>query len=257
MEAKLDYLELHLTDSCNLSCKGCSHCAGLNPPNQNIPYNEFVQDLIRIKQLIPTIEKIRLLGGEPFLNPDIEAYLNLTRRLYPAADIRIVTNGLLCLGLPDSVYHTIASKHIAIDISSYPPTMRMKSRLEEHFQRMRVDYYFSTPVTKFGKRLNLQGDSPVTETFLQCNSNWCNFLRHGAISVCPAPSIFDTLIHQYDLAIDTTPYKRNIHDPALTPAELVEWLKKPNGMCAYCTNLVLFDWQLQPHPKLEDWVVKA
>lgn len=90
----LDYIEININDHCNLNCKGCSHFAPLAPASFK-NFNTFLKDIKRLKQLIPHIFKIRIMGGEPFLNPELKRYVETLKEVYPYSDLRIVTNGLL------------------------------------------------------------------------------------------------------------------------------------------------------------------
>lgn len=165
MDEKLEYLELHITDSCNLNCKGCSHCAGLVAQGQHIPLESYKNDLKRLKEFIPEIRKLRLLGGEPFLNPEISEYVTWARKVYPDSDIRVVTNGLLCLKADKKIYQALRENQVMLDISCYPPTEKIKEKLEALFVQEGVAFRFSAPIEKFAKRVNLQGDSDAEAAF--------------------------------------------------------------------------------------------
>ena len=252
----LPYLEIQITDSCNLKCKGCSHLAGLYPAGRHIPLAHFRRDLERLSALFPRIEKLRLLGGEPFLIPDLAEYCRTARSFYPDADIRIVTNGLLCLQRSSAVWAVLREAHIGIDVSMYPPTVKLQDRLTALFAAEQIDYKLTAPITKFAKRIDPGGSSDIHSTFWQCDSKWCSFLRDGLLCICPAPFFLKRLAEQYGLAVQTESGIINIHETEMTPAQIKQFLNTPNSVCRYCTEMEYFDWNANQQPALTDWIVE-
>ncbi len=255
-EVSLKYLEVQITDSCNLNCKGCSHCAGIVKGQQHVPLEVFEKDLVRLKELIPDIEKIRILGGEPFLNPRLTEYVRFARSVYKESDIRITTNGTLILSKDKEFFEELKACRIGLDISVYPPTHKALDRIEELLDSHGIAYKCTQKIEKFAKRINLAGDSDMEEAFDSCNSNMCNFLRKGVLSPCPAPVILEWLADYFGFEADTEPGKLNLHDLSLNGRDVVRFLNSPNPVCRYCTEMEFFDWQQNASPKLEDWVVR-
>src|SRR5574344_1878229 len=116
----LDYIEININDHCNMNCKGCSHFAPLAPTSFK-DFNVFFKDIKRLKELIPHIFKIRIMGGEPFLNPELKKYVRAIKEVYPYTDLRIVTNGLLLKNIDDEILDFIKNNDVMLDISVYPP----------------------------------------------------------------------------------------------------------------------------------------
>ena len=108
-QPELAYLELHLTDHCNLNCRGCSHYCPL-APRQYADLSRYQSDMHRIRQLFRNIHTIRLMGGEPLLHPDPASFVIATRAVFPQARIRFVTNGILLPQGPPGVLGCL-SKH--------------------------------------------------------------------------------------------------------------------------------------------------
>src|SRR4030042_6742365 len=84
----LPYLEIHLTDHCNLNCRGCGHFSPIAEKRLADPI-EHARDMLQLRKLFSKIHKIRLMGGEPLLHPWIESFVSSTRSCFPKADIRI------------------------------------------------------------------------------------------------------------------------------------------------------------------------
>lgn len=255
MDASLEYLEIQITDSCNLNCKGCSHCAGIIKKQHHVPLEFFQSDLKRMKELVPQITKIRILGGEPLLNPKLEDYFIYARSVYPESDIRITTNGTLILTKGETFFQKLHAYKIGLDISVYPPVLKHLEEIKEILRRYKVKYKCTETIQKFAKRISLDGKSEIEQTFYSCNSKWCNFLREGVLSLCPAPIILEWLAKHFDFQVDTNAGKLDLYDPLLVGEHVVKFLNSPNPVCRYCVDLEFFDWEQNAVPKLEDWVI--
>ena len=119
LKPDLPYLEIHLTDNCNLNCRGCAHFCPISEKWFASPIT-YAQDMLQLRKLFSNIQVIRLMGGEPLLNPKIKFFLDYTRSCFPKADIRLVTNGVLLDKQPVSFWDTCRTNSISIDITIYP-----------------------------------------------------------------------------------------------------------------------------------------
>lgn len=117
----LEYLEFHVTHRCNLNCAGCSHFVPVIPKHVEVDGSQLKQDLYRLKELVGHIENIRIMGGEPLLCPQLAKYCSLVRSLYPYANIKIVSNGILAMRMSDALIATIRANDVSMDITCYPP----------------------------------------------------------------------------------------------------------------------------------------
>ncbi|PKQ21426.1 MAG: hypothetical protein CVT65_18630, partial [Actinobacteria bacterium HGW-Actinobacteria-5] len=82
----LYHFETHITDHCNLNCKGCSHFSSLCP-SAFADIDEFSADMHRMANLFSAVRQIILLGGEPLLHPELIAFLRVAREAFPATRI--------------------------------------------------------------------------------------------------------------------------------------------------------------------------
>ena len=72
----VESLEIHVSNHCNLSCRGCSH---ISPLEKKEFLNEENMYLV-LKKLSSVLhcKVIRLLGGEPTLNSNLENIVSLS-----------------------------------------------------------------------------------------------------------------------------------------------------------------------------------
>ncbi|MCL2120056.1 MAG: radical SAM protein [Planctomycetaceae bacterium] len=85
-------LEINVACECNLKCSHCSHfcdrMSGL------VPVEKLAEDFRTWNsKLAPG--KIRLIGGEPLLHPELDIVIRETKSHWPNSQIELVTNGLL------------------------------------------------------------------------------------------------------------------------------------------------------------------
>lgn len=253
----LPYLEFHIADHCNLNCKACTHYAGLvrEPHFPNL--QKFTQDFEQLHKFIDDISRIRILGGEPLLNPEINAYIELTRRLYPRAVIFVVTNALLLPKMPDEFFDTLRRCNVAIHISFYPPLLSKASAIVELLNSKRVLYESDSLIRSFRMPQTLRPHNDAQGMFLQCNSAHCHNLYDGKMVVCPE-SFTTKYFNEYyneNLPLDGA---LDLYETGLTTEKLKRHLLTPFERCRYCNPPVNVEWKSIKHPSpLSDWVTDA
>lgn len=95
-QAADDLLEIDITYQCNLKCNNCNRSSAQAPDKIHIGLEEisqFVEDSLCQHR---SWRKIRILGGEPTLHPELNEILSELHRLkiaQPDLCIQLVTNG--------------------------------------------------------------------------------------------------------------------------------------------------------------------
>ena len=84
----LDYFEYHISDHCNLKCRGCGHYSNIAIPRFG-DLEKYIKDLERLKELFWGIKTIRLMGGEPLLNNKLSDFMFYTRDFFPVESANI------------------------------------------------------------------------------------------------------------------------------------------------------------------------
>lgn len=112
--------EVHLTEHCNLNCKGCDNYSPL-AEKEFLDIEEFKRDCGRLSELFKgKIEELSLLGGEPLLHPQIADFLEISRKNFPIGEIRIITNGLLLPKMNEKFWENCRKYDIVISPTRYP-----------------------------------------------------------------------------------------------------------------------------------------
>ena len=253
----LSYLEYHVADQCNLNCKACEHYSALVKGEVYPDFEKFERDFTKLHELIDDIGLIRILGGEPLLNKDINKYVRLTRSLYPYARIFVVTNGLKLLAMDDEFYDTLKECDADIHISYYLPLKDTMNKVEQFLKDKNVHYALSPLNLEFGKKqiLKPQNDEQTMEAFYRCAQKTCNNFYDGKMAACFLPFTTKYFNAYFDKELPEDG-KIDIYEPGLTTRELRERLLLPFDRCRYCSaETEMIPWDVANEPSiLEDWI---
>lgn len=224
--------EIHVCDFCNLNCRGCTHYSPIF--EHEYPDTEKrIQDIRDLSKKFSHIIYFYLLGGEPFLNPDIITYIKKTRELLPNSILTIVSNGLLIPKLPRDVFEALVECDYVVSISEYEPTHRIIKQIEKTLHQYGVQYNIRSydKKQKFNKPLSISADS---ERKKLCISNGCVNIYNGKIARCPSIMYVNELNNRFGISLPN----EGIYplDNTYSAEELKELLKKEVALCAHCVE---------------------
>lgn len=243
---RLFYLEYHIAFHCNLKCKGCTHFSNIADPEFG-DYQQFERDMNRLKDLYWGIRKVRLLGGEPLLNPELPRFIQCVRNVFPDADIRVVSNGLLIPGMKDELFEVMKENEAFFDITQYPPTSKMAEKIGIKCRAFGVRYRLSNVVEKFYDKRNENGDADIETSYRNCVSAHCHSLFNGRVSLCPRPIVFEKFRDKVNPERDDmTKDMIDLYDNTLDGFLLNEMLSKPIDSCRFCyseSDARYFQWE--------------
>lgn len=182
----LDYTEMFITSFCNLKCKYCS---------ASIPYylNKYHVDLDLILrqeaaylEAIDGVDTFRILGGEPFLHPQLAQIMKPLIDSPKVNKLRLVTNGAIVPKDP-AVLELLKNPKVTLDISNYgdvsdkvPLLKKMEAEGKLHLNIGPLNHWFM-PNHKY-KDLGMS-DEAIAERFHSC-PDYCHVLRDGKFYSC-------------------------------------------------------------------------
>lgn len=251
----LSVFEYHVNDHCNMNCRGCGHCSNLYEEPSFTSLEVYERDIKRIRELYDGVSLIRLLGGEPLMNPELYRFLYLTRDIFPEAQLHIVTNGILLLDMPDVLLNSIRNTGTVVDISVYPPMVPKMGQFRCFLEEKDIDYHISI-ADKFYRKFLPEGNGCKEEAFANCFSSENHLLSDGKIASCAMPFAIDKLNMIYGLGICESGWIE-INDCNLDGFELNRRLKTPTGLCKYCSSkLEMYQWEqsVKENRSLDDWI---
>ncbi len=168
----IPWLEIPLTEHCNLKCKGCTHHSPFLKP-RFYEFEQYKADINAIKDILH-ITRLIFLGGEPLLNKQISDYISYAKQSKIADIYSVVTNGLLLAKMNDAFFELIDE----IKVSLYPD-VGIKEEFLEIFLKEKSE------ALKYVYRINYYSHFENTETNLlsndiaQNNFNKCERHKNG------------------------------------------------------------------------------
>jgi organic radical activating enzyme len=248
MTHAIRHLEMHVVHSCNFTCEGCSHYS-----------NQHHKGIISIAEADSWMQKwshklapatFSLVGGEPSIHPQLTEMLSLTRRHWPKAHIRLVTNGTLLhkhVNLPQLIKE---DKNIAIYLSLHHDSPEYVNKMEP--VRLLLEEWiksYNTPIEVyesykywtrryhgFGHDMEPFTDQHPRASWESCPAKYCPQLFDDKIWKC-APLAYLTLQDEkYGLSTSWEPYlayKPLIPDSS--DSEIKEFfMREDETVCSMC-----------------------
>ena len=255
-KAFLPYMEANLIDSCNLNCKGCTHYSNLFSDDDFYSLENFARDIRRVADTVDVVT-FRLLGGEPLKLKNLDQYIKVARKFLPKTDLRLVTNGLLIPSAPQSLFDALRDNKIILDISFYPPTMKIFNEIKTLVEKNNVMCPGVSskinPVEYFNVFLSLQGGHNPLRSRAVCNNDFCRLIRDGKIYKCPLDALGYRFAERFGLK--DFPASVGVDIFAKNFPTLLEQLRDTIELCTWCNETRRFiPWQPTNKPVVEDWL---
>lgn len=259
---RLYYYEFRVNEQCNLKCEGCGAFSNISEI-QNANFEQYRNDIIRLKELFWGVRVIRLLGGEPLLNNDMDKFVEITRDIFPDADLRIVSNGLLISDKLDNLLKSIRKNRVSFDITLYPPTAVKKREIIKTMESYRISYNFTEPIQTFFKIRDLDGKSDGRRSFEKCMR--CYVLNEGKLAQCGLPiHAYKNLKKYFDIEL-FEPKKEHdyidLYSTHMNGWEINKLFENPKEFCKFCRlyDPEYFEWSRTKDVSSRDvrkWCIK-
>ena len=243
--------EIHLVDNCNLNCAGCSHFAPLADHNELTP-EKYENNLKKINQnILNKMKFIRLLGGEPLLNKNINEIIKISRKYFRNADITIVTNGILLRKMPDLFFETCKTNNVTISITYYGININYDDLFKFVKDKGVLIVYFVGPSKESTEKtfnkypMNINGTENYKENYKNCLciNNWkCLQIDGTKLYCCNIGPYIKYFNKKFNTNIVDNEYLdlSQINDYS----KIEEWFSKPKKICGYCDrqNIKTIKW---------------
>lgn len=188
----IHHVNVSITQKCTLNCKDCSIMTTYLPEKVNYELESLKRDVDVFFGHVDYVGKFGIVGGEPFLYPNLEEYLThlaqyRSRILYM---LEIVTNGTI---IPkDNVLRLCKEHNIIISISDYTVTLpHLKEKIEKLVNKLE-EYRISYVVNSAEQWMDFGyghvnkadvSDKQMIEFFDRCHMT-CRLLRDEKLYYC-------------------------------------------------------------------------
>lgn len=229
----LSYLEVHLTDHCNLNCKGCGHFSPICR-EWFIHPDDLKRDLEQLKKSVSHIELFRLLGGEPLLNKYLTELINIVVQIYPQSKLVLVTNGLLIPKLEERVFDNLKKNNVQIQITAYPDKRQKIEKYVNILETKYVDFeVFYTDEFYKHLKLNIERDNRVS--IIECRKyQFCPTIKNGRLYQCSGLAHIDNFFNYFDVENLPVPEGLDIYNKNIDFNVIICFLNSPDKLCSHC-----------------------
>lgn len=244
--------EVHITDHCNLNCKGCYHFSPLSDESF-LSVEEFEQDIKRMAVLCKDrVWHITLLGGEPLLHPRVTDFFYIFRKYFKSCELELLTNGLLLRQMDDRFWNACSENDVILSCTRYPVKVdyEMLEKMADSHQ-LRMVYHNDIDA---GKKMlikypfDIEGKQPIEWNYAHCTrSNKCITLKHGRLFTCPMAAHAHIAKDFFGLNMELSD-KDSIDIYCVQSfEEITNFLITPIPFCRYCN--------LKIKPEQQEWEV--
>lgn len=228
--------EVELAGNCNLNCWGCNHFSPLIKDDY-LSLEEFRNDCERLGILFNhSIKRMKLLGGEPLLNKNIEQMIFVARQNFRKGEIQIVTNGVLLKSMPESFWKACRKNNIIINVTKYPISINYDEIIEisnKHHVKIYIPNNEGSKV-QYKYAVDIEGKQDTMYAYTQCGQH-CHTLKHGKMYCCT----FAPHMSRYKNTFKIESMEISENDgidiyKASSEQEILEFLSHPIPACRYC-----------------------
>lgn len=229
--------EVQVVEHCNLNCAGCDHFSPI-AKKEFLDLMWYTKDLNRLAEITEgNVGRIKLLGGEPLLHPEISKIICQTRYWFQNAQIELVSNGILLNKMTEEFWMNCKNNRVDITVTKYPVNIdfeNMCSLARMHEVNLS---FISADVEKTLWKLPLdeQGRQDPSVNFYRCwRINNCISLEKGKIFSCVIPAH----VHHFNKAFNknipiTQKDYIDIYE-VKNIREILEFCSSPLPFCRYC-----------------------
>jgi len=251
----LYHFEIHITDHCNLNCKGCAHFSSLCKPTF-ADLATFREDMDRMAALFSRVEEIYLMGGEPLLHPDVASFVRAGRASFPRSRICLMTNGTLVTRMTPDVWNALAETGVVLLCDSYPiglPVEEIDRLAREHGATVE----WTVPREEFFKiPIDRAGGHDMAASFRRWQGfNNCPIVRDGRLYPCAYVAYADVFRSTFGISGLQVSERDSISirdEP--DPDTVMEFLMDPVPWCSNCDmdSRVFYTWGRSKR-ELSEW----
>lgn len=254
-----DTIEFHVADHCNLNCKYCSMFSGLVDEEKYPSVTQYEKDMQQIKKCFRSVKRIKLLGGEPLLNPELDTFIKVTHDIYPFAQILVISNGLAIKGMDQKLIDCMRENNVELVVSYYKILGKKADEIHAFLKKHEIRHRITPCITSFYKMYDLSGNQNKNENFQVCNcKEGCTTLRDGKLMSCFVPSIIHIADERFHLDIVNQDYV-DLYQPELSSEIIRNAMKKPLEVCKYCLiRGIQTEWEIMDkniYDNIKDWSV--
>jgi organic radical activating enzyme len=255
---QLPFVEMQVTQVCNLSCLGCSNYADL----KHTGYLRWDEGRREIESWLDRMDigDFGIMGGEPLINPELKQWITGLRKLLPGSTIRFSTNGELLDKHLDVLETAHEVGNFVFKITAHQHSERVEAVIEKIFNMYKWEPVFEFGIYRFrtGNNLRFQVNRPQTflkyykndyanmmpynsdpkESFDICMQQRCPLMFEGRMYKCSTLGGLNQTLDRFKITDPAwDPYRNYSISPGSSARDIEAFLKnygKPHQVCSMC-----------------------
>lgn len=247
----IPHLETHVSDVCNLNCRGCTHFSPLFKESR-VDHSKSIKGLMELKNRVDRIFRLYIMGGEPLLYNSLDKYLDDVATVLSDTEIWLVTNGILILQLNQNVFETIRKNKVVVSITVYSPMVKKIPEIVDILEKNKISYDLreSSMPRNFCIPLTLSENSIHPHL---CLSEGCINIRDDMISRCPTAMYIWKFNDMFNLNLPNDGVKKI--NEFKDGEELLGFLNEDISLCRYCIENEVVWSQCGKDVKITDFAI--
>ena len=186
---ELPFIDLDVNTACNLNCAKCAKYIPYYKKQEMYSADAVIDGLRTLLKYIDRIYALSIIGGEPFLNPDIAEVIVFCSSCEQILDVDITTNATV---LPsDATFQTLADSRVVVYVSNYPNIGKEREITRSLFLEKLKSYHIPFRLIEhdhwldFGAMRAHQFSASVKKAmFFHCPMNSCSVYRNHTLYRC-------------------------------------------------------------------------
>lgn len=188
-EIVIPFMDMDITTFCNLRCKRCAKCIPYFDKHRHFTAAQIAESLGLLTKYVDKIYVASILGGEPFLNPELAEILKVCAQNTKIEHLEITTNA--SIEPTDEQLRIIRDFNIDVHISDYRSISdtykqakdRFVKRLEEY--GIKYEYQFHDIWLDFGEiEKHEYTDKQLHRMYVHCPMNSCAVFNDNKLYKC-------------------------------------------------------------------------
>ena len=195
---EIPFVDFDVTTYCNLKCKRCAKCLPLFEKKQHYSAEKLKEDLDLLVKYLDRIYVMSIIGGEPFLNPDIAKIIRICSDCTKIFQLELTTNGTIMP--PEEVFTALRNSRVNVHISVYDfitdQQKKTRDSLIAKLEEYHIPYQFATHELWLDFGDVVHRDYTPREKrvmFFQCPMNSCSIFNNRVLYRCGKSSY----LHQH------------------------------------------------------------
>lgn len=179
-------LDVQVTERCTMKCKDCSNLMQYYQKPKNADTDLLLQSISLFLDSIDYLSDARVIGGEPFLAPNLDRVLNLLKNSEKVKNITVYTNATIIPS--ESVIAALVSPKVYVEITDYDELSRSIKTLFTNLSSAGVRVFMHKPQNWTDSARIVKNNlstSDLSDMFSKCCVNDVLTLLHGKIYHCP------------------------------------------------------------------------